>query len=259
MSLVTHLISGTRKGDAPARPKSAAKFTPRSIAQRARDSSSVSRPRDGSDCRSSRPEGDHRSRALSQPLPAFVKERRRPADRSMSHRRRDGVVEEHKMSVIDRPYAGLKAGRQSSPKSSSWFDKDDAIEKQHGRLRRVLPGAICAFGILLVVVATIICAAVRRLAAGHSTLGAQPTTRQNKSKWRCAVKQAEPPSIVPCSRPLQFQIGRDSRGTGLSRTTGVFAAVCFRPYPGASLCDARKRKPAASRHYGAGRSSNSTL
>jgi len=26
------------------------------------------------------------------------------------------------------------------------------------------------------------------------------------------MKQAEPPSIVPCSRPLQFQIGKDSRG-----------------------------------------------
>jgi hypothetical protein len=26
------------------------------------------------------------------------------------------------------------------------------------------------------------------------------------------VKQAEPPSIVPCSRPLQFQIGKDSHG-----------------------------------------------
>ena len=26
------------------------------------------------------------------------------------------------------------------------------------------------------------------------------------------MRQAEPPSIVPCSRPLQFQIGRDSRG-----------------------------------------------
>ena len=26
------------------------------------------------------------------------------------------------------------------------------------------------------------------------------------------MKQTEPPSIVPCSRPLQFQIGRDRRG-----------------------------------------------
>ena len=26
------------------------------------------------------------------------------------------------------------------------------------------------------------------------------------------MKQAEPPSIVPCSRPLHFQIGKDSRG-----------------------------------------------
>lgn len=26
------------------------------------------------------------------------------------------------------------------------------------------------------------------------------------------MKQTEPPSFVPCSRPLQFQIGRDSRG-----------------------------------------------
>jgi len=26
------------------------------------------------------------------------------------------------------------------------------------------------------------------------------------------MKQAEPPSIIPCSRPLHFQIGKDSRG-----------------------------------------------
>ena len=59
------------------------------------------------------------------------------------------------MSVIDRPYAGLEAGRQSLPESSSWFDKDGSIGKHHARLRRVL-GVICTFGILLVVVAAII-------------------------------------------------------------------------------------------------------
>ena len=31
------------------------------------------------------------------------------------------------------------------------------------------------------------------------------------------MKQAEPPSIVPCSRPLQFQIGKNSRGNWVVR------------------------------------------
>ena len=41
------------------------------------------------------------------------------------------------------------------------------------------------------------------------------------------MKQTEPPSIVPCSRPLQFQIGRDSRGNWVVQDDGGLCGGLF--------------------------------
>jgi hypothetical protein len=60
------------------------------------------------------------------------------------------------------------------------------------------------------------------------------------------------PSIVPCSRPLQFQIGRDSRGNWIVQDDQGLCGGLFIDRTQA-LRFARERKPSASCGYGSRR------